>query len=145
MSTQWLAEDLRRLPVSFGKIAHPRVWWLAFDLWADADTADVKLLLEAERQMLRASCTYWARRVLISRFVKITRAALANPALDTCVISVGTVGTGTAISNHGLPPNAPNYPPIVYHRLSCAGPPPYECGRFQGCDERERLTSAVLH
>lgn len=44
---EWIARDMERLPVALGKIAHPAIWWLAYDLWLDADTADRKLLLEA--------------------------------------------------------------------------------------------------
>jgi hypothetical protein len=52
----WAAHDMRRLPVALGKIAHPAVWRLAFELLVHAHTADVRLLLEAAQLVDSGGC-----------------------------------------------------------------------------------------
>ena len=68
---EWIARDIRRLPVAFGKIAHLTVWRLAFDLWVDAYTADVQLLLQAAQLVDSAGCDDTTARRYIKQAQKI--------------------------------------------------------------------------
>lgn len=68
---EWAAQELHRLPVAFGKIAHPAVWFLALDLWREADTASAQLLLEAAPLVDPAGCDDSTARRYIKQAQKI--------------------------------------------------------------------------
>jgi hypothetical protein len=53
---EWTEELKRPSPVAWGRMAHPKLWLLAADLWIDAGTADVQLLLDAAKWLDRAGC-----------------------------------------------------------------------------------------
>jgi hypothetical protein len=51
------ARELQRPSlVAWGKLAHPALWWLAFDLWTHANTANAQLLLQAAPLVDSADC-----------------------------------------------------------------------------------------
>jgi hypothetical protein len=71
MLAEWAQELQRPSRVAWGKIAHPALWMLAFDLWTDAHTADVQLLLQAAPLVGAGGCDDTTARRYIKQAQKI--------------------------------------------------------------------------